>query len=51
MQADLAQVVPVADNVARLDAESVLLADGGYPPDLAALFVARAGIARELPLV
>lgn len=51
VQTDLAQVLPIADNVARLDAESVLLADGGYPPDLAALFVARAGIARDLPLV
>jgi len=51
VQTDLAQAIPVADKVARLDAESVLLADGGYPPDLAALFVARTGIARDLPIV
>jgi FkbM family methyltransferase len=51
LEIELDNVVPVANNVARLDPESVLITDMYLSADLIRLFLERAGVPAELPIV
>jgi len=51
VRTELDNVVPMANNVARLDHESVLVTDMYLPPEFIRMFLERAGIASELPIV
>ncbi len=51
LQAELDNVLPIADNLARLDSESVLLTDMYLPDGAIRLLLERAGLVLDLPIV
>jgi len=51
IEIERANVVPIANNVRRLDPESVLITDMYLPPDIIRMFLDKAGISTELPIV
>ncbi|MDZ7654052.1 MAG: FkbM family methyltransferase [Burkholderiaceae bacterium] len=48
---ELANVVPIADNVARLGRDAVLITDMYLPPDAIRALLKAAGIATDLPII
>ncbi len=51
LQEELANVVPIADNIARLTPDSVLITDMYLPPDVIRAMLSSAGVSDELPIV